>query len=978
MDKTTGASLVGGAKGTAMEAEDETQLPIEVEEIHEDAEVQVSTTETQNQNPVGEASVGWRVKVYWPKMKKWYYGQVLLFDANEKTHTVFYDDWQLTDETSETKMKWCGPPGSWPEEHGYPKNMKNSIEKQRDCVLSELSAEGFRIKSHLFQNRVEEYMEGPSSPSEDPPPPESAPTATSKQKGKRARSSLPEELREQRKAFQLKWNAEIEKRKEETDQKHLCLPTGTYLRTTIGKRKSHSAIWEYVKCLTTEDSEGFTHVCIYPLGVGEDGKQRFCNYKIKLHKNKLTGSWINSIAKSHVETVHPESTPGTMAKRAKEAIQSKKEEIMQNSTFMLSVKDAALASQARYYVYSTCAVSKNTFECEFFVAMLRQHGHNSKLSRKNLANWVRAEFEVFRKFLRFFIELKWKESRGNIFCQIQHDGATIANKKKYEAVGLQACGVGLKNNVVLCLGFKFSVLHDAKTVAELVSNLVFDMTGRPIEDLCGSVIADGAAQAVGTHLDIDSEICNMHDADKLGRSSIGTLVRTKSKQKVNPFDEGQEYLKRAHAVGVHFSYGTRYNSLVKYAKIYDVAPVRIKVDLCGTRVAAQHNLFKSLLRMKKPLDVYMLSELHEDALPILSTQDWKTFADIEAVLNITSLCTTLSQSESYMSGAYKVVLRQTVLAELQKSTIEVIDWDAKVKKGEVARMTKNVASMTRVGKECLQRALDEGRRRWCDKSTGELKLSDREMCCLLLDVRVLPGIQGIFSRETASKAKLILKKEYIAFKVKAETFKYTKPAFSITDARESDTEFDVCDADKPEETPGKVPEHSATGYWSDEEKLMAAELHLDPPQVVEDKIEAFGKEFDEAFCHWRLVKIDWQKEFPDVVTSATPDILKDLFGLNLSKVYASLTAKNKYGILPLMASVGLGQLGSLMSESFCERIVSMANQVMTEGRTLLSDEELEMLVVLRMNSKFMKENREMENARRVSGQPLNMTLVQDM
>ena len=31
-----------------MEAENETQLPIEVEEIHEDAKVHVSTTETQN------------------------------------------------------------------------------------------------------------------------------------------------------------------------------------------------------------------------------------------------------------------------------------------------------------------------------------------------------------------------------------------------------------------------------------------------------------------------------------------------------------------------------------------------------------------------------------------------------------------------------------------------------------------------------------------------------------------------------------------------------------------------------------------------------------------------------------------------------------------------------------------------------------------------------------------------------------------
>ena len=52
--------------------------------------------------------------------------------------------------------------------------------------------------------------------------------------------------------------------------------------------------------------------------------------------------------------------------------------------------------------------------------------------------------------------------------------------------------------------------------------------------------------------------------------------------------------------------------------------------------------------------------------------------------------------------------------------------------------------------------------------------------------------------------------------------------------------------------------------------------------------------------------------------------------------------------------VGL-EIGALNAESFCERVLtSCANDVLTEGNTLLSDEELEMLVVLRMNREFMK------------------------
>ena len=48
-----------------------------------------------------------------------------------------------------------------------------------------------------------------------------------------------------------------------------------------------------------------------------------------------------------------------------------------------------------------------------------------------------------------------------------------------------------------------------------------------------------------------------------------------------------------------------------------------------------------------------------------------------------------------------------------------------------------------------------------------------------------------------------------------------------------------------------------------------------------------------------------------------------------------------------------GQLGALNAESYCERILSCSNLVMTDGNTMLSDEEVEMLVVLRMNRKWM-------------------------
>ena len=46
--------------------------------------------------------------------------------------------------------------------------------------------------------------------------------------------------------------------------------------------------------------------------------------------------------------------------------------------------------------------------------------------------------------------------------------------------------------------------------------------------------------------------------------------------------------------------------------------------------------------------------------------------------------------------------------------------------------------------------------------------------------------------------------------------------------------------------------------------------------------------------------------------------------------------------------------GDNMGSSFCERMNSAAKNVMTEGRTLLSPQELEMMVVLRINRVFME------------------------
>ena len=55
-----------------------------------------------------------------------------------------------------------------------------------------------------------------------------------------------------------------------------------------------------------------------------------------------------------------------------------------------------------------------------------------------------------------------------------------------------------------------------------------------------------------------------------------------------------------------------------------------------------------------------------------------------------------------------------------------------------------------------------------------------------------------------------------------------------------------------------------------------------------------------------------------------------------------------------MASGSKGCISFLPAASFCERVNSVAKDVMTESHFLMKDDALEMMVVLRMNLDFME------------------------
>lgn len=164
-------------------------------------------------------------------------------------------------------------------------------------------------------------------------------------------------------------------------------------------------------------------------------------------------------------------------------------------------------------------------------------------------------------------------------------------------------------------------------------------------------------------------------------------MRTRQKKAVNPFPIGQALMKKAHAVGVHFSYSNRMSALLAFrASIPNQPDIKIQVDLNGTRVAAQHGLLYSEMRLNRLLRVYMTAN-RLDGMPYLNEQEWVSLSEFEAVLDITKSCTTTMQYEELFTAAFNILIKQMTLRRLRLPQILVVDME---------KVTAMVCAMTLV------------------------------------------------------------------------------------------------------------------------------------------------------------------------------------------------------------------------------------------------------------------------------------------
>ena len=302
-----------------------------------------------------------------------------------------------------------------------------------------------------------------------------------------------------------------------------------------------------------------------------------------------------------------------------------------------SYHDQIICGQAHWFIYSSACVSLKVFCDNYFKSMLHAMIPPSAtvpktldLTIPRLKLMINAEWLAFIWILRHELQKKFQDGLGNTFCQFIHDGCTLESQSKYQAFGLQYTDSNFASNNVVALTFRRARSSAGESVANLAREEVFNTTGYRFDQIIGCSVQDAAARSVAAHLQLEEETCDMHDGDKIGRSAIGELLRTRNKVAINSFPAsmfivltylyfilsltntstllhtGRALMQKLRNQAKHFH--SSHSNRVKYENFLQLHPnlpsSTILHDLNETRIISRHLLVRSSLRLKQALIMY--------------------------------------------------------------------------------------------------------------------------------------------------------------------------------------------------------------------------------------------------------------------------------------------------------------------------------------------------------------------------------------
>ena len=566
------------------------------------------------------------------------------------------------------------------------------------------------------------------------------------------------------------------------------------------------------------------------------------------------------------------------------------------------------------------------------------------------------------------VHSKHHQSQGNAFGQLIHDGCTLDNGIKVQSVGLQMVSRNFDANHVICLCCQESKQNRGADVASLLQEVVLEMTGMNLITICGIAVQDRAALSVPAYLGFDeAESCDMHDGDKIGRSAIGELIRSRGKVPVNPFPSGMGLVSKFQNLAKTFSSNPGHR--IKYQAILDSHPLipktGIQRDLNKTRISARHMLFHSTLRIKSGLKLY---ECEHEPSGFPSVDKWIHAREVEGVLNISKMIATFSQYETKCVGAYGPLVKKLVYDKLCSDSVRLVDHDTWGLSTKTPRIPISVQSFTVFGKNVLQRATLEMERRCMGnthdlrtfvelgKSKGIIRLTDREKAVVFLDMRVM-GEEALMGTQGWKVSWKQTQKYCVKFYVQCKSYQRKKKEQEDQKKKKQQEELLATQSLVPDVArAGTAPVESTEGATNRKRKILVMDFGSDSSNDEDDDDVALVSGISEqqqilldtvaATNEFKIVSRAWMKYARQVPWKALysdlpnePDLVEDLMKIDLKnlmdkleEVNASDSNQNCFGYLPLMASCSKCQLGALNSQSFAERINSVANLIVAVKR----------------------------------------------
>jgi hypothetical protein len=576
-----------------------------------------------------------------------------------------------------------------------------------------------------------------------------------------------------------------------------------------------------------------------------------------------------------------------------------------------------------------------------------------------------------------------------------NDGGTLNDKTKVQVLAVQVILPDFESSMVITVAvMQQQGDGSAANVGRQLALKFIERTGHSLASIADVTIVDYAAISTPQYMVVDEDDdlgremeaigCGLHNGDKILSSLLAKLLRTRNHVALNAWPECLLLMAKLRSAAKHFSYGqTRLAEL----NDGDVCTVKLKLDLSTTRIASQASLIRSIVRRYHGLVKYSAENNSEWEL---APEEWEFVIELDAIASLTHLFTTRMQYEVTCPAAYQYIFALDLRNALFDSEFDVVDRLKLGKSPNLKTQRKNLEDFTEMGKIAVAHGRLEFERRLCTNDTEELNgsdifISERELVVAVLDVRTknLPHFspalkilaEEAFLTAYCSIAEQIFlhsnaerERENAEFAA-ASAVKVALQNKAVADAAVAAA---LAAAAKAPHGAGAVspPAKRRSGFLFMDDTVDEEEMILpdaEPTPVLSElnirlrRAAKFRAEASRMFSNWKKFKPNWRKLFPSEIFPADDkfDMIDDLLHLPLGILYRHITKvfdtdQSQFGLIPFMATSTRFQIGALLSEGYCERVLSHCKLVMPLGRTLLSIEELEMCVILRMNQRFMQ------------------------